>query len=279
MTGARIKFSLGLGVLISLVYFSVLRQQQIAGYAFALLLALTLAALLFDYLQLGQFLTALKKQEEAGSAHDKALQAALANTLGSSHLLKLTGTELRTLYYAFFARFEDHGRTRSDTLFGYTRSSNAYDVFLVVALSQLPFLPFVHLLLEHHKGPGPAWLVTLLTLWSVVWYLAQVEAVKFRPIEVGSTQLGYRFGLIWTTDIPLQNIRMARGIDVTEVLDGNDGFMSPLGSTRNVMLEFEVPVEFTGPYWFRKREQRAAISVDNPAQFLRELSRRGVVTD
>ena len=71
---------------------------------------------------------------------------------------------------------------------------------------------------------------------------------------------------------------MARSIDVTEVLDGNDLFMSPLGSARNVMLEFEEPVEFTGPYWIRKREQRAAVSVDNPAQFLGELARRGVVT-
>lgn len=271
------RFCLGLGVLISLLYYSVLRQQGIAGYELAILLALTLAALLFDYFKLGEFLAALKKQETTRNSHDEALQAALAATLRSPPLLKLIGTELLTVYYAFFAKYEDHGRPGRDRLFAYNQSSNAYDVFLIVALSQLPFLPFVHLLLEHHKGPGAAWVVSLLTLWSVVWYLAQVEAVRFRPIELGSTQLGYRFGLIWSADIPLEHIKMARGIDVTEVLDGRDLFMSPLGSRRNVMLEFAVPIQFNGPYGIRRREQRAAISVDNPGRLLGELARRGVV--
>ncbi len=274
MAGARLRFSLGSGVLIALLYSSVLRQQEVAGYEFAILLGLTLAALLFDYLKLGEFLVALKKQEATRGSHDEALQAALAATLKSPRLLKLIGTELHTLYYAFFAKFEGNDR---DGLFSYTRSSNAGDVFLVVALSQLPFLPFVHVLLEYHKGPGPAWVITVLTLWSVVWYLAQVEAVKFRPIEISRTQLRYRFGLFWTADIPLESIKTARRIDVTEVLDGKDLFMSPLGSKRNVMLEFDVPMRFTGPYLFRKHERRAAISLDNPSRFLAELARRGVV--
>jgi len=273
------KFFVGLGLVISLFYYSVLRQQQIAGYEYTFLLLMTLAALVFDYMKVSQFLSAAQEQEEIQCSHDLAIQTALTATLKSPLLLKLVGTELLTLYYAFFAKSERYGIVSKNTLFSYAKSSNAHDVFLIVALSQLPFLPFIHFILEHKKGPGPAWVVTLLTLWSVIWYLAQVEAVKFRPIELSDDQLKYRFGLFWVADVPLSEIKMARKIDFTETLDGNELFLSPSGSKKNVMLEFEAPVRFSGPYMLRKRKEKAAISLDNPSGFLSESALRGVATD
>lgn len=276
ITREKIQFFLGLGLMISLFYYSVLRQQQIMGHEYAILVSLTLAALIFDYLKVSQFLTVAKEYEEAQFSHDLAIQTALTATLKSPLLLKLVGTELLTLYYAFFAKFECSGIVSKNTQFSYAKSSNAHDVFLFVALSQLPFLPFIHIFLEHKKGPGPAWAITLLTLWSVIWFLAQVEAAKFRPIELSNDHMKYRFGLFWMADIPLRKITMARSVDVGEMLDGDDLFLSPLGSTKNVILEFEAPIRFSGPYMRKRCEGKAAISLDNPSTFLRELALRGV---
>ena len=278
VTSAKIRFFLGLGAIISLFYYSVLRQQQIASYELAILLAFTLTALGFDYLKVNQFLTVLNERKETQCSHEVSIRAALTTTLKSPILLKLVGTELLALYYAFLAKFESHGVVGEDRWFSYSRSSNAHDMFLFVALSQLPFLPFIHVLLEHKKGPGPAWVVTVLTLWSVIWYLAQVEAVKLRPLELAKDHLKYRFGIVWTADIPLRKIRLARSIDVAEQLDEDDLFLSPWGSKRNVLLEFEVPIQFAGPYWLRQRRRRAAISVDEPSRFLSQLALRGVAT-
>ncbi|MDJ0939900.1 MAG: hypothetical protein QNJ00_09050 [Woeseiaceae bacterium] len=266
-----------MGLAILLLYYSALRQQQLTGYEVAALALVTLAALGFDYLKLGQFLTAYRARKAAGCAHDPALQAALLATVRSPRLAKLLETELLTLYYAFFAKFEPGGDVNNDTRFSYTRSSNAHDVFLFVALSQLPFLPFIHVFLEYAKGPGPAWAVSFLTLWSVVWYLAQVEAARLRPIELTDAHLKYRFGLIWTAEIPLGEIRRARSIDASEVLVGDGLFLSPLGSTRNVLLEFEAPVRFSGPWLLERRAKKAAISLDNPSHFLEQLTLRGIL--
>jgi hypothetical protein len=272
------KFFLGLGLMISLFYVSVLRQQQIVGYEYAILLSLTLALLMFDYLKVSQFLAMVKENEEAQYSHDVAIQAALKTILKSQLLLKLLGTELLTLYYAFFANFERSGAVSKHTQFSYTKSSNAHDVFLFVAFSQLPFLPFIHIFLEHKKGPGPAWVITLVTLWSVIWFLAQVEAVKFRPIELSDDHLRYRSGLSWEAEIPLSEIKMARSISAVESFSNDDLFMAPIGSTRNVILEFESPIRFCGPYLQKRTELRAAISLDNPSSFLSELETRGVAT-
>ena len=49
---AKIAFFAALGLLIGLLYYSVLKTQPVVGYEFALLLALTGAALIFDYLKI-----------------------------------------------------------------------------------------------------------------------------------------------------------------------------------------------------------------------------------
>ena len=270
------RFFSGLILMVSLVYFSALRQQHISAYELAILLSVTLAVLLVDYLKVSQFLVLVRERENARCSHDHAVQSALAGTLKSRLLLRLLQSELLVLYYAFFANFERDGVSTRYTHFSYAKSSNAHDVFLFVAISQLPFLPFVHVFLEINKGPVAAWAVTLLTLWSVVWFLAQSEAVKFRPIELSDDHLRYRFGLSWSADIPLDQIKSARLISVSETLSDDNLFMSPLGSSRNVMLEFHTPTRFSGPYKQKRRETKAAISLDSPLPFLKELENRGV---
>lgn len=277
MTTEKTKFFLGLGLIIFLVYFSALRQQQIMGYELAILVSLTLAVLVFDYLKVSQFLTVVRKHQNARCSHDFSIQSALIATLKSQLLLRLLQAELLVIYYAFFAKFERDGAITRYTPFSYARSSNAHDVFLFVAFAQLPFLPFIHVLLEIKKGPGAAWAITLLTLWSVAWYLAQSEAVKFRPIELSDDHLRYRFGLSWSASIPLAEIKSVRLVDVSETLSGDKLFMSPLGSKRNVMLEFHTPIRFSGPYRQKRCETKAAISLDNPSRFLDELKSRDVV--
>ena len=277
MTREKTKFFSGLGLMISVIYFSALRQQQVMGYEIAALLLLTLVILVFDYLKVSQFLAVVDEHKDAQCSHDFAIQTALIATLKSPLLLKVLKTELLTLYYAFFAKFERDGVVTRYTQFSYARSSNSHDVFLFVAFSQLPFLPFIHIILEYKKGPGVAWAITLLTLWSVVWFLAQVEAVKFRPIELSDDHLRYRFGLSWSANIPLSRIKSARMIDVSETLSGNNLFLSPLGSKKNVILEFDAPIRFSGPYMQKRREETAAISLDNPSYFLNQLASRGVV--
>ena len=273
------RFFLGLGLLISLVYFSTLRQQQLTGLEYAILSSLTLAFFALDYFKVSQFLTLIDGHGGCQHSHEQSIEVALRAVLRYPLLVKLLRTELLTLYYAFFASFERRGVATEHRQFSYARSSNAHDVFLFVALSQLPFLPFIHVILETMKGPGPAWAITVLTLWSVIWFLAQVEAVRFRPIELSEEDLKYRFGLAWAADIPLSKIKSARGVDVSETFAGEDIFTSPLGSTKNVVLEFEGPIRFYGPYMLKRKERRAVISLDNPSSFLRELARRGVAID
>ena len=184
--------------------------------------------------------------------------------------------ELLTLYYAFFAKFEKQEATNEINSFSYSKLSNAKDIFWIVAIAQLPTLPLIHLLMENKNMPLLAWVITLLTLWSVICYLAQVQAIRFRPIELDNSVLKYRSGLSWKSDIPLKQITRARKIDYRDKVDGFAYFLSPLGSEKNVIVEFETSIRFIGPFFLSKRRKKAAISLDRPEQFLNQLSLRGV---
>ena len=276
LTGAKVKFLLGLAVIISLVYFSMLKKHQVSNYEYALLIAITTTSLLFDYFLLNKLFSLFKQAKLKCNRVDNSIRFALRKILKWPLLFEALKVELLTLYYAFFAKYEGQETTDEISSFSYHKSSNAKDMFLIVAISQLPYLPFIHVLIEIRKGPALAWGITILTLWSVIWFLAQVQAIRFRPIELDNVLLKYRFGLFWKADIPLKQIIKARKRNYRDEVDAFGYFLSPLGSEKNIIIEFETPIQFIGPYFLRKRKGKALISLDRPDQFLTQLSLRGV---
>lgn len=276
MARAKVGFLFGLATLTGILCLTALNRQQHASEAYAIVAAALLAAWVLDFFMLGSFLQLCRDRRARGLSVDGSVRAALKTALKWPLLMRMLETEFLTLYYAFFAKTESHD-TATDTRFAYSKTSNARDVYLCVAFSQLPFVPFIHAFIEHKKGPAGAWVFTLITLWSVIWYLAQVQAVRFRPLLIEGEQLRYRFGLMWEAEIPLDNICLARHLDICEKLNSNELFLSPMGSRKTLLLEFKTPVQFSGPYFMRKRRCKAAIAVDDPSLLLGELAYRGVV--
>lgn len=273
---AKVKFLLGLTVMISLVYFSVLKNQLVSNYEYLLLIAITGSSFWFDNHLLNKLFRLFKQERLNNGRVDNSIRLALRNILKWPFLFEALKFELLTLYYAFFAKLEDEEATDEISSFSYYKLSNAKDLFLIVAISQLPYLPFLHVLIEIKKGPALAWGITILTLWSVIWFLAQVQAIRFRPIELDNVLLKYRFGLFWKADIPLTRIIKARKRKYSDEVDASEYFLSPLGSEKNIIIEFDSPIQFVGPYFLKKRKKKAVISLDRPDQFLNQLSQRGI---
>lgn len=241
------------------------------------MLVIAATAFVFDMVWLNRVLNLfIYNQCRAHQVHvalDNSVKAVLKNVI----LYRLIKNELFILFYAFFAKHVKQDTSDEINSFGYTKSSNAKDIFWVVAMAQLPTLPFIHFLIDKEANAIAAWIVTALTLWSVVCYWAQVDAIKFRPIVLSTSTLYYRFGLSWEADIPLTDIKTARKVNYTDKPNTFDFFISPIGSHKNIVLEFERPVKFYGRYFLSKRKQRAVISLDRPQLFLTELAREGVV--
>lgn len=184
-----------------------------------------------------------------------------------------------TIFYAFLTRQRFTNQTKAIQIFSYQKSSNAKDMFWVIAIAQIPMLPLIHLFVETEVNSAVAWVVTALTGWSVIHYLAQINATKFNPICLSNSVLHYRYGLSWKATIPIEQIREARSLTFKDKIDPMCHFVSPLGSNKNVVLEFEKPMVFVGQLGIFKRKRTALISLDNPTQFLEALNvQRNMIT-
>lgn len=140
-----------------------------------------------------------------------------------------------------------------------------------IAIAQIPTLTLIHVFIEKESNPAVAWTVTLLTGWSVIHYLAQIYSTKFNPITINNSELRYRYGLSWSANIPIEFIKEARSLSFNDSYTGMSHFVSPIGSTKNVILEFKKTMTFKGQFGRFKRRSSAVLSVDDPTTFLKAL--------
>ncbi len=263
---AKVVFALSFASILAIYYTTVLQGSE-------LVIAATIAALVFVFEMrwFGSKLDVFMEKHQHGQFNHAALADGLLKSLGNKPWQRLLNRELHVLFYAFFARQLQPMQVNIKASFSYEKASNCKDVYWVVAIAQLPTLPFIHFVMDKEGAPLAAWLVTSITLWSVLCYWSQIYAVRFNPIEVNNGLLRYRFGLAWHADIPLHNIKSARKLTPADRPDHFAFFMSPFGSNKNVLLEFHQPVKFVGRYSWCGKKSKAAISIDNPEAFLAAL--------
>lgn len=251
---------------------SVFYVSAVGWHQLPFVFAVAFVALLIDGYWLNRLLNGFVIGYASSTKVGKDLDTYLNQSLRFKALNWLLKDELSVLFYALFAK---HFKTPavSDRCFTYDKASNSKDMFWVVFIAQLPTLPFIHFMMDNIGHPLAAWLVTVLTLWSVVYYYAQIEAIRHRPIEITDTHLLFRFGLSWSADIPLSDVVEIKALTPSDKFDHFSHFVSPMGSQKNILINFNQPIKFIGRYGFYKKRSHAVISVDAPQELIQVFTK------
>lgn len=132
----------------------------------------------------------------------------------------------------------------------------------------------MHLLLRRYSAPL-AWLSSLMTLYVVVWIAGDYQCSRLTPITIDCESLHLRAGLRWSADIPLTEIT---GIDtVTDaMLTARRGpvLKCAMFGDAQFLIRLKSALAARGPFGFRKGFRAAAVSVDEPGRFKKELLSR-----
>lgn len=237
-----------------------------------LILAVALPVLLLDFVWLNKMLNQIHLN--LGYLSNSVYYVKDQQTDGVIPWLKnkIALPQLLIVYFAFFARSVHSTKVRSNNHFSYVKQSHANDIFWVVATMQLPTLPFIHYLLEQEANSAVAWLVSFLTIWSVVYYRAQVKAIERLPIVICGNTIKYRYGLAWQADIPIEQIKSIRLKHPLEKIDGQNCFSSPIGSNKNIVLECYEPVVFCGFCFYKTSKSKIVVSLDEPDRFINAIN-------
>ncbi|NVM77901.1 hypothetical protein FHW83_003724 [Duganella sp. SG902] len=155
---------------------------------------------------------------------DEALESAIHARFGKSGFAPFALFEMRIWYYGLFMRKGERLRYRGEQHFSYDKNdgnvSNQF-AFIMVMLFELPLS---HLMLHLMSvKPWVAWLADILTLWSMLYLVAEYRASQWRPVSLDREALLIRNG-VFARDREIdysmiesvvrceENIRRQRGI-------------------------------------------------------------------
>jgi len=94
--------------------------------------------------------------------------------------------------------------------FNYHKKDGAQSNSLGFVFIMLFELPILHMLLHYLWSPMAANIVTMLTLMSIVFFIAEYRAMIRRPISLDNEFLIVRYGLWNVKKIPLENIEYVK---------------------------------------------------------------------
>lgn len=219
------------------------------------------AALTWVGLRIRAVVRAFRVSEEADLL--VRLQAAFAAAFGHGLAADAFASEVAVPLYALGRGQEAH----DEEVFGYRARSGYAAVFAAIGLVALVELGLGHVLLLRYVGETAAWVHLALSVYSALWLVADLRAMRARPIRVDADRLLVRCGLRWTAEVRVTQIEEVRRLEKGSYA-GMEGFrdLTPLGRARYlVVLREEVTVR--GPFGITREATRLGLDVDDRERF------------
>lgn len=127
---------------------------------------------------------------------DEALKSAIYNRFGKSGFAPFAFFEMRIWYYGLFMRKGEQLRFCGEQHFSYDKHdgnvSNQF-AFIMMIVFELPLTHFMMHLMS--VKPWIAWTADILTLWSMLYLVAEYRASQWRPVSLDRDALLIRCGV------------------------------------------------------------------------------------
>lgn len=200
-----------------------------------------------------------------------AVEQSLRNVLGNSRAIGILLIEFSLLYYAvagWFSRY--HPSLPSHRSFTYhVKSGYGITAAMIIGLSLIE-IPLVHLVV-HQFNPTVAWILTLLTLYTVLWLIGDFHAIRLHPIIVDATHLHFRTGMRWRVTIPLEEIITIHPLARAGRKNKEEPDLSVAGNAR-LLLELKHPVPVRGLFGIQRVTDKFAFALDDEKAFLEAVA-------
>lgn len=174
-------------------------------------------------------------------------------------------TEIAVIYYGFY-RWHSYHLTEKE--FSYHKKSGI-SVFLYSFLFILAIETFVVHLLVSQWSNLIAWILTGLSIYTLLQILGLTKSLAFRPVTIGKDHLNLRYGIFSEVQIPFSEIEQI--ILSKKEIEPNSltKTLSPFHriESHNVVLNLKTKQTLIGPYGVKKEFKKIAFYLDAPENF------------
>ena len=219
-----------------------------------------------------------RSRPQVGGGDDdpvELLRFSLRQALPVERVADVVADELALLYYALFSWRRRVLPREDEEAFSYHRESGYGSLLLAFTFVAVLELVGAHFLVTAWWGRGAAWVLTGLSLYGLVWLLGFYQAVRLRPVTVGSDSLRVRVGLRWSILMPLRQIE-----DVLQPAPGQPppeaaGYLRAVAlGEPQFIIRLHEPLTAHGLYGASRRVRALGVAVDDPAAFKNALIAR-----
>lgn len=176
--------------------------------------------------------------------------------------------EVAVLYYALFSWRRRPAEVPGTEPFTYHRKSGyGAIVFAILVMMAAEGIP-THILVMRWS-PVAAWVLSFLTAYGTVWFIADWRATRLRPILLDADELRLRVGLRWTATVPRDRIA---AVHRKRPSTSEPYVRASLPGTPPLWIELAEPIAAKGPYGIQKRARWISLSVDEPERFQQALA-------
>ena len=234
---------------------------------------------LFPVVELSLFVVLLIKtrqtiREYRHSPHQQdflsSLRYSAVKTLGAEKVGNIVASEIAMLYYSLFCWQKIPRAT--DNTFSYHRQSGTPALYGALILLLTVETLAAHIIL-HLWSPLAAWVLTISSVYTIVFIIGHLKACMHRPIVLLEDRLIIRCGITADAEIPYSSI--ASISSATHSLGEKEGYQLPLLKgiePTNIEIKLFAPVVLTGMYGIHKRVQTLFLFVDQNEKFLTTIS-------
>lgn len=197
------------------------------------------------------------------------LSASMAAAGFPRRLAAIVATEAMLVWSVLFGWFSAFHPQADQRSFAYHRRSGYGAVLSVLAFGLIGETAGVHLLVSHWS-PLAAWILSGLSIYTLLWLIGDFQAMRLNPIVLTATTLHLRTGMRWRVEIPREAIRSIRRATAADRRQPGYLDLAPLGNA-GWIVEVERPLAANGLFGMSRSATAFGISMDEPAALVAAL--------
>ena len=197
------------------------------------------------------------------------LREALAGIVGAPAVLGIVVNEISTVRYGMLFWLGGKEVRPGQQSFTTHKESGYVAVWAVLLFVLVIETVGLHFLLLQWS-PVAAFVSTGLSMYSLVFFVADLASMVKRPTVLHDGQLLFRIGIRWNATVALEDIKRLTPIRDFDKSKEKDTLLCAPGNAPNLLLELHRPVTVTGFFGIRRQTQRIAFHADDPAGLIRE---------
>ncbi|WP_336972577.1 hypothetical protein [Bacillus thuringiensis] len=217
--------------------------------------------------------TIIKKYKEYKSEYSSfsyAIDATFDATMKRNKLIDIIVTECKLIYYAFLSWREKV--PEGEYVYSYHKKTGAIGVYIMIIHATLIESIGFHYLL-HQWNPVIAWILLILNVYAMIYFIAEIQAMRKNPLIVTEEQVIIQIGLGKKIVIPftqIDNIAFYKDELLTakegkQVLDAT--VMEFIKEPATFEITLKEPVKAQLLYGFSKTVSRVHLNVDEERKF------------